>query len=182
MLASPNGDVFIGSINTTSGCKDAHYICNALARYVEIIGIDNIVQIVQTILQTWKSTTNLLIRHFPSLYFQGCVVHCLDLLLEDWGKTTWAKQIVKKEKVVVSFIRQHHVPLIIFHCYQTNLIILNPIETRFATNFLMVETLFKFKYTIEHYYQFRLDNFCQYHCMVIIVRGHPLRRQLFEPT
>jgi hypothetical protein len=46
----------------------------------------------------------------------------------------------------------------------------------------MVETLFKFKYTIEHYYQFRLDNFCQYHCMVIIVRGHPLRRQLFEPT
>jgi hypothetical protein len=43
MFASPNGDVFIGSIDTTSGCKDAHYICNALARYIEIIRIDNIV-------------------------------------------------------------------------------------------------------------------------------------------
>jgi hypothetical protein len=51
-----------------------------------------------------KSETNLPICCFPSLYFQGCVVHFLDLLLEDWGKTTWAKQIVKKVKVVVSFI------------------------------------------------------------------------------
>ncbi len=56
---------------------------------------------------------------------------------------------MKKVKVVISFIRQHHVPLIIFHCYETNLILLNPTETQFATNFLMVETLFKLKFAIE---------------------------------
>jgi len=54
---------------------------------------------------------HLLICHFPNLYFQGCVVHCLDLLLEDWGEITWAKQIVKKTKVIVSFTQQHHSPL-----------------------------------------------------------------------
>jgi hypothetical protein len=69
--------------------------------------------------------------------------------LEDWAKVTWAKQIVKKAKVVVSFIQQHHVPLSIFHCYETNLILLNPTETQFATNFLMVETLFKLRFAIE---------------------------------
>jgi len=52
-----------------------------------------------------KSASNLLIRHFSNLYFQGCVTHCLDLLLEDWGKGTWVKQIVKKAKVIVSFIQ-----------------------------------------------------------------------------
>jgi hypothetical protein len=54
-----------------------------------------------------KSAVDLLIHCFPSLYLKGCVAHCLDLLLEDWGKTTWVKQNVKKVKVVVSFI-QHH--------------------------------------------------------------------------
>jgi hypothetical protein len=96
-----------------------------------------------------RSVTNLLICHFPYLYFQGCVVHCLDLLLEDWGKTTWAKQIMKKAKAIVSFIRQHHAPLAIFHHYKTNLMLLNPTKARFATNFLIVERLFKLRLAIE---------------------------------
>jgi hypothetical protein len=28
------------------------------------------------------------------------MLHCLDLLLEDWGKATWVKQIVKKAKAI----------------------------------------------------------------------------------
>jgi hypothetical protein len=68
--------------------------------------------------------------------------------LEDWGKATWAKQIVTKVKVVF-FIQQHHAPLTIFHHYETNLMLLNPIETQFATKFLMVERLFKLRLTIE---------------------------------
>jgi len=69
--------------------------------------------------------------------------------LEDWGKVTWEKLIMKKAKVVVFLIQQHHAPLLIFHCYETNLMLLNPIETQFATNFLMVERLFKLRPTIE---------------------------------
>jgi hypothetical protein len=56
---------------------------------------------------------------------------------------------VKKEKTNVSFIQQHHVPLAIFHHYETNLMLLNPTETQFVTNFLMVERLFKLKLAIE---------------------------------
>jgi len=81
-----------------------------------------------------RSEIDLLIRHFPSFYFQGYATHCLDLLLEDWGKTTWAKQIVKKVKVVF-FIRQHLVPLAIFRHYKTNLMLLNPTKIWFTSNF-----------------------------------------------
>jgi hypothetical protein len=45
MFACPNGDVFLGVIDTIGECKNARYICNALARYIETIGMDNIVQI-----------------------------------------------------------------------------------------------------------------------------------------
>jgi hypothetical protein len=47
-----------------------------------------------------KSAIDLLICHFPSLYFQGCVTHYLDLLWEDWGKATWVKRIVKNVKLL----------------------------------------------------------------------------------
>jgi hypothetical protein len=55
---------------------------------------------------------------------------------------------MKKEKRINS-IQQRHVPLIIFCCYETNLMLLNPTKTRFVTNFLMVEKLFKLTLAIE---------------------------------
>jgi hypothetical protein len=82
MFTCPNGDVFISSIDTIGERKDAHYICNTLGRYNETIGID-IIQICTNNASNVRSVVNLLIHRFPSLYFQGCVVHCLDLLLED---------------------------------------------------------------------------------------------------
>jgi hypothetical protein len=38
-----------------------------------------------------------------------------------------------------SFIWQHHVPLAIFHHYESNLMFFNPNETCFVINFLLVE-------------------------------------------
>jgi hypothetical protein len=46
-------------------------------------------------------------------------------------------------------IQQHHAPLTIFYCYETNLMLLNPTKTHFSTNFLMVERLFKLRPVIE---------------------------------
>ncbi len=112
---------------------------------------------------SWQHCTNLYRRCFKhekcdwpssplfskSLFSRLCCSCCMDLLLEDWGKVPWVKWIVKKVKIVVSFIRQHHMPLVIFCHYKTNLMLLNPTKTWFATNFLMVERLFKVKLTIE---------------------------------
>jgi hypothetical protein len=91
MFVCPSGNVFIGFIDTIREQKDAHYICNALGGYIETIGINNVVQICTHNASNMKSAANLLIYRFSSFYFQGCVAHCLDLLLENWGKTTWAK-------------------------------------------------------------------------------------------
>jgi hypothetical protein len=128
MFVCPSGDVFIGSIDITREYKDAHKICNALDEYIETIGVNNIVKICTDNVSSMRNMPNLLIFCFPSLYFQVCDVHCLNLLLEDWGKTTQAKRSMKKRKAIISFIQQHHAPLAIFCRYETNLM-LNPIET-----------------------------------------------------
>jgi len=98
--SSPSDDVFIGSIDITREWKDAHYICNMLVGYIETIGVDNIAQICTNNVSNMRSVADLLIFHFPSLYFQGYVFHCVILLLENWGITTWVKQFVKKAKIV----------------------------------------------------------------------------------
>jgi hypothetical protein len=59
------------------------YVLIALVKYIETIGVNNIVQICIDDVLNMRSVVNLLIYHFPSLYFQGCVGHYLDLLLED---------------------------------------------------------------------------------------------------
>jgi hypothetical protein len=94
-----------------------------LVGYIETIGVDNIVQICTDNVSSMKSAADLLICHFSSLYFKGFIFQCLDLQLET--------------------------PLVIFCCYETNLMLLNPTKIRFTTNFLMVERLFKLRLAIE---------------------------------
>jgi hypothetical protein len=62
---------------------DAHYICNALDGYIKTIGVDNFVQICTDNVLNMKSVVDLLIRRFLNFYFEGCVAHCPNLLLED---------------------------------------------------------------------------------------------------
>jgi hypothetical protein len=61
MFACPNGDVFLGVIDTTKECKNAHYICNALVKYIETIGMDNIVQIY---IENFSNMVNAWLRSF----------------------------------------------------------------------------------------------------------------------
>ena len=91
----------------------------------------------------------LLVRRFPHIYFQGCSAYALDLLLEDWGKQDWIKNMVKKAKSIVKYIRTHHMPLVIFRGHSPNLILKNPVQTRFATMFLMIERLVEVREAME---------------------------------
>jgi hypothetical protein len=92
MFTCPSGGVFIGSINTTREWKDAHYICNALGGYIKTIGVNNIVQICIDNVSSMRSASDLLIRHFPSLYFQGYATQMLSrLIIGRLGKSNMGK-------------------------------------------------------------------------------------------
>ncbi len=67
-------------------------MCNALG---ETIGVNNNVQICTNNVLSMRNVVDLIIHHSPSLYFQVCVVHLLDVLLEDWGKQHGRKELRK---------------------------------------------------------------------------------------
>jgi hypothetical protein len=65
IFPSPNGNVFIGTIDKIRERKDAQYICNALVGYIESIGIDNIVQIcINNALNMWNALWNMFLGTF----------------------------------------------------------------------------------------------------------------------
>jgi hypothetical protein len=81
--------------------------------------------------------------------FKGCATHCLDLLLEDWGKEPWVKRLVTHVKTIVSFIQTHHMPLVIYRWYEPTFILSHLVETRFPTKKFMVNNLVNVREAIE---------------------------------
>jgi hypothetical protein len=149
MLACTSGEVFLGSVDMTGERKDAVYVASRVRDYIEAVGGQNVVQVCTDNVANMRLAGTMLIRDFPHIYWQGCSAHVLDLLLEDWGGQVWVAKMVKKAKSIVKFIRMHHIPLAIFRRHSPDLMLKLPVETRFATMFLMIERLVKVKEAVE---------------------------------
>ena len=143
------GDVFLGTIDTTGNHKDHVYVAAQIQPFVEKVGRHNVVQVCTDNAPVMASACRDLIQANPDLYFQGCAAHCLDLLLEDWGKEEWVKKLVKKGRHICVFIKNHHAPQAIFRRLSPNHSLRLPVETRFATNFIMIERLLLVRNALE---------------------------------
>ena len=99
----------------------------------------------------WRIITN----KYSHIYFQGCVVCAMNFLLKVWKKATWLKEVVKKSRTIVKFIKSWHMPLTVFHKYEDKLSLLiskkNTVfvkTSQFHVKFFLLEELVFFKCTI----------------------------------
>jgi hypothetical protein len=53
-----------------------------------------------------KVVADIITDKYFHIYFQGSAVHAMNLLLEDWRKATWMKEVVKKSRTMVRFIKR----------------------------------------------------------------------------
>jgi hypothetical protein len=90
------GELFLGTINTIGEHKDAQYIAKQISTFVAKVGSYNVVQICTNNAAAMANAGGTVIQSNPHMYVQGCAAHCLDLLLEDWGKQLWIKRLLKK--------------------------------------------------------------------------------------
>jgi hypothetical protein len=72
----------------------------------------------------------------------------LDLLLEDVGKLPWAAEVVVEAKAVVKFITNHHRSQALFR-RKFVLDLLKPGDTRFATNFIMLDRMLEVREALQ---------------------------------
>ena len=149
MLVCPAGDVFLGSVDTTGEKKSMGYIAGEMKKYIREIGPQNVVQICTDNAANMLGAMDNILEEYPHMYKQGCCAHILDLLMEDWGKEVFVKDLVAKAKHVCHYIRRHHVPMALFRKFEPKLSLVVPAETRFACNYLMIERLMEVKFALE---------------------------------
>ncbi len=95
-----------------------------------------------------KAAGRKLEARFPHITFTPCTPHCLDLLLEDMGKLDWVSSVIAEARTTLKFITNHHKSLALFRSL-SKLELLKPGETRFATNFIMLQRMHEVKASLQ---------------------------------
>eukprot|EP00252_Welwitschia_mirabilis_P022552 TRINITY_DN612_c0_g1_i6.p1 TRINITY_DN612_c0_g1~~TRINITY_DN612_c0_g1_i6.p1 ORF type:complete len:561 (-),score=86.23 TRINITY_DN612_c0_g1_i6:842-2524(-) len=89
----------------------------------------------------YKAAGRLIMSHFPQIYWTPCAAHCIDLLLEDFAKIPWIKKVIRRAKYITKFVYAHpHLHHLFCQCSKGKEII-RPSTTRFATNYILLDSL-----------------------------------------
>ena len=80
------GDIFLDTIDTTGNHKDHTYVATQILSFVQKVGADNVAQICTNNARVMSLAACDVMRINRHMYVQGCAVHCVDLLLEDWAQ------------------------------------------------------------------------------------------------
>jgi hypothetical protein len=132
--------MFLKVVDTGGETKDAAYIVGQLIDCIREVGVDNVIQVVTDTAVICKAAGRLVEQEFSWITWTLCTPHCLVLLLEDVGKLPSAAEVVADAKAVVKFITNHHRSQALFRGKFT-LDLLKPGDTRFATNFIMLDRM-----------------------------------------
>ncbi|XP_030941481.1 uncharacterized protein LOC115966377 [Quercus lobata] len=149
LVYCPRGAMFLKSIDTSSLTKDVETLFNIFDSIVQEIGVEYIVQLIIDNASTYKKAGKKLQQKYGTLFWSPCVAHCIDLMLENIANPRWfplVDEAIKKAKKITKFIYNHGVVLDLMRQDFTNgRELCRPTITRFATNFLSLQSMLSFK-------------------------------------
>lgn len=148
LAVTPHGAEFLGTVASKEVAKDQRYLAARTSEVIEQLGAKSVVQNCTDTAAACKAAGGIVEEEFSHTTWVPCAAHVTDLALEDIGKLPWAKSVIKQARKLVSFISNHHKTHAIYERH-TNLQLLRPAETRFATAFLCLERLQTVKKALE---------------------------------
>eukprot|EP00253_Pinus_taeda_P033933 PITA_33933 len=109
----------------------------------------NVVQVITDNAANYVSAGKMLMERHPTLFWTPCAAHCLDLLLEDMGKLSFIKEAVDMARSVPKFIYNHAFALSLMRRFTRNKELRRPTITRFATNFITLQSLLRCQFEFK---------------------------------
>ena len=149
MIVSPVGEHFLGSVDTSGHTKTAAYQASIIEKFIEDVGSQNVVQIATDNASVMKAAAEIITNKYDHIYFQGCAVHAMNLLLGDIAKAKWITEVLKKARTIVTFIKKRHMPLAVFRKHEKKYSLVLAGKTRFGSNFMMVDRLLEVRQALE---------------------------------
>ncbi|KAH9308769.1 hypothetical protein KI387_036680, partial [Taxus chinensis] len=141
LASCPQGTMFLKSVDASDRVKDANLLFELLDEIVLEVGVENVVQIITDNASNYVLAGKMLEAKHKTIFWTPCAAHCIDLMLEDIGKKDWIKNTVEHGKSITKYIYNHSWVLNLMRKNTEGRELVRPAITRFATNFLTLQSL-----------------------------------------
>ncbi|VVA98783.1 unnamed protein product [Arabis nemorensis] len=135
LVYCPEKVVFLKSVDASEILASAEKLYELLKDVVEEIGDSNVVQVITKCEDHYITAGKKLMDVYPSLYWVPCAAHCLDKMLEEFGKIAWIREIIQQARTVSRIIYNHSDVLNLMRKFTFGNDIVQPALTSSATNF-----------------------------------------------
>eukprot|EP00253_Pinus_taeda_P033662 PITA_33662 len=143
------GTMFLKSMDASDKVKTTQLICEMMEEVVQEVGKEHVVQVVTDNATNYMAAGRLFeIRH-PTIFWTSCAAHCIDLMLEDIVKLHWMHEVVEKAKSITKYLYNHTIILNTMRKYTEGKEIVQPAVTRFATNFISLQSVVEQKLNLK---------------------------------
>ncbi|XP_068463716.1 uncharacterized protein [Phaseolus vulgaris] len=146
LVNSPKGTVFMYSLDTSDIPKTADKVFKMLDDVVELVGEENVVQVVTDNAANFKAAGELLMQNREHLYWTPCAAHCIDLIFEDFQKKLKVHELtIKKGRKITTYIYGKSMLISMLKKFTKERDLIRPGVTRFATAYLTLGCLHELK-------------------------------------
>ncbi|KAJ1267163.1 hypothetical protein BS78_07G035700 [Paspalum vaginatum] len=136
VVHSNYGVYFVDSVDCSSVKKDGKYIFELVDKCIEEIGEKNVVQVAKR----------------PSIFWNGCAAHIIDLMLEDIGKIKQVDQTIVSARSLTAFLYSHTRVLALMREFLGKDLVRAGV-TRFATAYLNLKSMLDNKKELQRLFR-----------------------------
>lgn len=156
---SPGGTMFLKSVDASGLNKSREALFEIFDQVVREIGPENVVQFVTDIDEEHKRAGTALQQRYGTFFWSPCAAHCIDLILETFSNQSFfpfIDETLKKARNVTKFIYNNASILSMMRKEFTNgHDLCRAGITRFASHFLSLHCLLKFKKEVRQMFSCR---------------------------
>ncbi|XP_039027434.1 uncharacterized protein LOC120161236 isoform X2 [Hibiscus syriacus] len=149
LVYCPQATVFLKSVDASHAFYSPDYLFELLKQVVEEVGAENVVQVITNCDEQYFLTGKRLMESFPSLYWAPCLTHCVDMMLQDFGSLHWINETIEHAKSLTRFVYNRSVVLNMMRRFTGGNDIVEPVLTRFATNFATLKRMAGLKLNLQ---------------------------------
>jgi hypothetical protein len=139
------GTMFLAAHDFSSIIASSQNIVEILLKTINDVGPSNVIQVIADNATNCKGAGKIIERARPHIFWFGCLVHILDLLLHDIVKHKecgWINDLYKRGKNLIKFVTCH-ARVNSFYGTYSRLQLLKIAKTRFAGYYITLRHLFK---------------------------------------
>jgi hypothetical protein len=140
VVHSAQGVCFLDSVDCSSVRKDGKHIFDLVEKCIVDVGEENVVQVVTDNASVNTMAASLLAAKRPSIFWNGCAAHSLNLMLEDIAKLGPVEQTIGDARQVTAFLYAHTRVLDLMRKFLGKDLVRAGV-TRFATAYLNLKSL-----------------------------------------